>query len=91
MWLGANYDVTAKFNVAVGIYEVRQNDFSNGTATAADKSGNAKFGSIVLDYKIAKPFDVYAGYMNCQYNAGLAAGYTLASNQILGVGARYMF
>jgi len=90
-WLGGNYDVTAKFNVALGYYYIKQNDFSNGTGTAADLSGNAKFGSIVLDYKIAKPFDVYAGYMNCQYNEGLAAGYPLASNNILGAGARYMF
>jgi predicted porin len=91
MWLGGNYDVTAKFNVALGWFEIRQNDFSNGTATAADKSGNGKFGSIILDYHLSKPFDVYAGYMNSQYNEGLAAGYPLASNNIFGLGARYSF
>jgi len=90
-WLGANYDVTPKFNVALGWYEVAQNDFSNGTGTAADLHGDGKFGSLVLDYHISKPFDVYAGYMSSQYSGGLAAGYPLASNNIYGAGARYIF
>ena len=90
-WLGGNYDITAKLNVALGWYEIDQSDFSNGTGTAADTQGDGKFGSIVLDYHISKPFDVYAGYMNGQYTGGLAAGYPLASNNIFGAGARYIF
>jgi predicted porin len=90
-WLGCNYDVTAKLNVALGWYEIAQNDFSNGTGTAADLHSDGKFGSLVLDYHISKPFDVYAGYMNGQYSGGLAAGYPLASNNICGAGMRYIF
>jgi len=90
-WLGGNYDVTAQFNVALGWYEIAQNDFSNATGTAADLHGDGKFGSLVLDYHISKAFDIYAGYMNGQYSGGLAAGFPLASNNIYGAGARYIF
>lgn len=91
MWLGANYDVTDQFNVALGWYEIHQDDFSNGTGKAADLPGDGKFGSIVLDYHISKPFDLYAGFMNGQYTGGLAAGFPITSNHIFGLGARYAF
>jgi predicted porin len=90
-WLGVSYDVTSAFNVAVGYYGIHQDDFSNGTSTAADKAGNAKFGSLLLDYKFSKQLDGYAGYMNTQYTMGLAAGYPLASNNVFGMGLRYSF
>jgi predicted porin len=91
VWIGASYDVTDAFNVAVGYYGLHQNDFSNGGSTAANKAGYGKFGSLLLDYRISKALDVYAGYMNTQYSAGMAAGYPLASNNITGIGARYAF
>jgi predicted porin len=90
-WLGVSYDVTSAFNVAVGYYGIHQDDFSNGTSTAADKAGNAKFGSLLLDYRFSKALDAYAGYMGSQYSMGLAAGYPLASNNVLGAGMRYAF
>jgi predicted porin len=91
VWIGAAYDVTEAFNVAVGYYGLHQNDWSNSTAVAADKAGSGKFGSVLLDYKLSKALDVYAGYMNTQYTRGMAAGYPLASNNIYGVGTRYAF
>ena len=90
-WIGANYNVTKAFNVAAGCYSVKQNDFSNGQAIAADKAGSGTFGSLLLDYRFTKAFDVYAAYMGSQYKDGMAAGYALASNNILGLGARYAF
>ncbi|MDR3669919.1 MAG: porin [Holophaga sp.] len=92
-WIGPNCDVTPKLNIALGGYYIKQNNFANGTGAAnpADVAGNARFGSIILDYHIAKAFDVYAGYMSGQYREGMAAGYPLASNQIFGTGARYVF
>ena len=90
-WIGVSYDVTDAFNVAAGFYGLHQNDFSNGGTAAGNKAGYGKFGSLVLDYKLSKALDVYAGYMNTQYSAGMAAGYPLASNNIYGFGARYAF
>jgi predicted porin len=90
-WFTAGYDLTKDLNIAAGYYHVAQNDFSAGAATAANKSGTGTFGSLLVDYRISKPFDVYAGYMGSQYKDGMAAGYGLASNKIVALGARYAF
>ena len=90
-WLTAGYDVTAKFNTAIGYYHVAQNDFSGGTSTPANKPGSGTFGSILLDYHFTKAFDTYAGCMTSQYRDGMASGFNYGSNKIVGLGARYMF
>ncbi len=94
-WLTAAYDITPKFNAAVGYYHVAQNDFSDGTTAPGNKSGTGVFGSVLLDYRFTKAFDTYAGYMGSQYKDGMAYGgaipYTFASNKVIGLGARYAF
>ena len=90
-WGGVKYDVTKNFNVAVSYYHVAQNDFSNGTGTAADLSGNTKYMSALLDYNVSKAFDVYLGYMNTKGDGGMVAGYTFDNNTITGLGLRYKF
>jgi hypothetical protein len=100
-WVGAKYDVTKKFNVAVAYYHVGQNDFSNGTATAAniaagtgtagDVSGNTTYTSALLDYNYSKAFDTYLGYMTVKGSGGMVAGYTADTNSVLGLGLRYKF
>ena len=91
-WLGAVYDFTPKLSFALGYYNVKQNDFSNGNAAlTADVSGTSKFTSALLDYKWTKAFDVYAGYMKNDVSGGLAAGYLHTDNNIMGFGARFKF
>jgi predicted porin len=92
-WVGANYNITKEFNVAASYYNLKQNDFSNGTSAAnpKDASGTGKFGSVLLDYRFNKAFDLYAGLMTTNYSDGLAAGLPLGSNTAYGFGARYAF
>lgn len=95
-WLGAAYDVTSKFNIGVGYYHVKQNDWSLGTTPAGSNknSGNAKYTSLLLDYHFSKAFDSYLGYMGVSTDGGLGStqiGYLHDSNATLGVGLRYAF
>ena len=91
LWLGVAYDVTPKLNIAASYYHIAQNDFSNGTGTAADLSGTSTYKSLLVDYRIAKSFDVYLGYMNNELSGGMAVGYLNPSNTVTGSGARYTF
>lgn len=95
-WLGAAYDVTEKFNVGVGYYHVKQNDWSLGTTpTGSNKNaGNAKYTSLLLDYRFSKTFDAYLGYMGVSTDGGMGStqiGYLHDSNTTTGLGLRYRF
>ena len=93
MWLGLAYDVTKAFSVAVGYYDIKQNDWSYGTQpTGGTKvAGTSKFVSALLDYRFTKAFDVYLGYMKNTVADSLAFGYTNDNNAVLGLGARLVF
>jgi predicted porin len=101
-WLGAAWDVTESFNVGVSYYHVKQNDFSLGTTTLqAKNAGNAKYTSLLLDYRFSKAFDAYLGYMSVSVDGGLGnttptvgtngLGWLHDSNSTLGLGLRYAF
>lgn len=92
-WIGASYDVTDQFNVALGYYNLKQNNFANGTNTPKDTSGTGKFGSVLLDYHFTKAFDLYAGCMATGYSDGLAASVLpgFGSNNVVALGARLQF
>ena len=92
-WLGAGYDVTPAFNVALSYYHIAQNDFANGTEAAnpADASGTSSYTSLLLDYRFTPAFDVYLGYMANNLGGGMAVGYLVPSNTVTGLGARYSF
>jgi predicted porin len=105
-WLGANWDVTSKFNVAVSYYDLTQDDFSQGTYNPATVNntkgpGTQKFISALLDYKVTKACDFYLGFMNAKNGESLSQGFApgttgyvngfSASNSTLGLGARYKF
>ncbi|MDR3672473.1 MAG: porin [Holophaga sp.] len=105
-WIGAAYDVTAELNVAVGYYYQKQHDYSNGAVTPGKYgSGDGKFTSVLVDYRLTKAFDLYAGYMNTQYDDAMAPSapaYSATavnpkttgffdSNHVFGAGARYAF
>jgi predicted porin len=95
-WLGAAYDVTEKFNIGVSYYHVKQNDWSLGTTpTGSPKnSGNAKYASLLLDYRFSKTFDAYLGHMSVNTDGGMGStqiGYLHDSNSTTGIGLRYQF
>lgn len=95
-WLGAAYDVTEKFNIGVSYYHVKQNDWSLGTTPAGSNknSGNAKYASLLLDYRFSKTFDAYLGHMSVNTDGGMGStqiGYLHDSNSTTGIGLRYQF
>ena len=91
-WLGAKVALTPKTTFAVSYYNVAQNDFSNGTATAADQSGSTHYTSALLDYNLAKALDAYVGYMGVKGSGGMAtSAWAYNTNATLGVGLRYKF
>ena len=102
-YLSANYDVTSKFNVGVGYYINKVDDFSGVAQTAvlsAKNAGNNEYASVVLDYKWTKAFDFYFGYMHAMNTGGQAVGFlanaagTTANentNAVYGLGMRYKF
>ncbi|HEX9082827.1 MAG TPA: porin [Holophagaceae bacterium] len=95
-WLGAAYDVTSKFNIGVGYYHVKQNDWSLGTTPAGSpkNAGNAKYTSLLMDYHFSKAFDTYLGFMGVSTDGGLGStqiGYLHDSNATVGLGLRYSF
>ncbi|HJU83424.1 MAG TPA: porin [Holophagaceae bacterium] len=92
-WIGANYNVTKEFNIAVGYYQVSQNDWSLGTTPAgsAKSSGKSKYMSALLDYRFSPRFDMYLGYMGNNVDGGMGFGYMHDSNAVTGLGFRYKF
>jgi general bacterial porin, GBP family len=93
-WLGAAWDVTQAFTVAASYYDLKQDDWSQGSTLAADagkKSGTQKYTSILLDYKVTRAFDAYLACMSSKYADALAVGYVDPSNVVTGLGMRYKF
>ena len=103
-WAGAAWDVTPKFNIALGYYSVVQNNFSGTTTLAAGTdhfSGSGTYTSVILDYHFAKRFDGYVGYMGdtvkggMDYNAynTLVGGNQMLhnTNSMMGAGIRLVF
>jgi predicted porin len=91
-WVGADWNITPQFNIALGYYHVDQNDYSGNPAVASSKSaGTGKYTSLLLDYHFTKKFDAYAGYMSNTNADGMAFGYLHDSNSITGLGLRYSF
>lgn len=92
-WLGANYNVTSEFNIALGYYHVNQNDWSLGTTPtgSAKNSGDSKYTSLLLDYRFSKRFDMYLGYMGNTVGGGMGFGFRHDSNAVEGLGFRYKF
>ena len=86
---GADYNFSPKFNLAAGIYDVRQ----EASADLGQKSNGLLFLSLLADYHLTKSFDTYAGLMYASYTGdtyGNSAAY-YPSNTITAVGMRYKF
>jgi len=85
-WVGGDYMVTDKLNVAMAYYNVGYNaaaGVSNGTATQ-------NFYSAVLDYNLSKKTDTYAGVMY-QTDSFQTAGVANPTITTFAVGLRHKF
>jgi predicted porin len=94
MWTGARYAFTDTLDAGIAYYHYDQNSFGvtfcNNTS-AATCSGTLDAVSMNIDWKFAKKFDVYAGFMYSQVRNGLANGYLFTSNFAPTAGLRFRF
>jgi predicted porin len=93
-WVGAKYAVRPDIDLIAAYYHEHQNSFGgNGCSnnSSAACSGQLNAVSVVLDYRFAKRFDVYAGAMFSKVSDGLASGFLNTSTVDPTVGLRFMF
>jgi predicted porin len=99
IFIGGDYNFTAKLNLAAGIYDVagqQSSDYVVNTGTTTAKSGqassNAHYYALLADYRWTKSLDNYAGVMTCSFsgNAYPSASY-YPSNFIVAFGGRFKF
>ena len=86
---GGDYNFSDKFNLAAGIYDVRQ----HASADLKQTANGLLFLSLLADYHLTKSFDTYAGIMYASYSGatyGVSANY-YPGNTIAAVGVRYKF
>ena len=97
VWTGLKYSVTPKFDVTGAYYHYDQNNFASGalagcSSTAAPQcSGQLNAISLVLDYRLSKRFDTYAGAQWSQVVGGLASGYLHNNTIDPAAGIRFTF
>ncbi len=99
MWTGVKYAVTDELDVIGAYYHYIQNSFFGTPAGAAPCSGSEHSQcagaldaySVVIDWKFAPKWDVYAGVMFSQENGGLANGFLQRNNIDPTVGLRFRF
>jgi predicted porin len=100
IFVGGDYNVTEKLNLAAGIYDISPQQSSDYTPTSASNlaaktglaSGDQRYYSLIADYHFTKALDAYAGVIVSTYsgNANPASVY-YPSNQIVAVGTRFVF
>jgi predicted porin len=105
-WAGVKYSVRPDLDLTVAYYHENQNSFVNATnltgtcstAVSSACSGTLDAVSFVADWRFARHFDAYAGFMWSQVQNGLASGFILAgptgnkaSSYDPTVGLRYQF
>ena len=96
-WAGLRYSVTPKVDVLASYYGYNQNSYATGASAGCTNTSNGACAgtegdvSLVIDYKMAKRFDLYAGSMWSGVKNGLANGYIYKDNIATTVGARFKF
>jgi predicted porin len=94
MWTGARYAFTDTLDAGIAYYHYDQNSygktFCNNTSLATC-AGTLDAVSMNVDWKFAKKFDVYAGFMYSQVHNGLASGYLYTNNFAPTAGLRFRF
>jgi predicted porin len=95
-WMGAKYAVRDDLEVAGAVYHYNQNNFNSATCTngglsATSCAGTLDAASAMIDYRVTKRLDMYAGVMWSRVAGGLASGYLNFQNVGPTVGLRFQF
>jgi predicted porin len=95
-WLGAKVAVRGDLDVAAALFHYNQNNYNTSTCTNGGLSsskcaGTLDAASAMIDYRITKRFDAYAGLMWSRVAGGLASGYLNFQNIGPTVGLRFIF
>jgi predicted porin len=95
-WTGVKYAVTDNLDVIGAYYHYDQPAFGtpvNCANAAAFPNCHGTFDAVsfVVDWRFAKKFDTYAGFMFSQVNGGLANGYLNRSSIDPTIGLRFRF
>jgi predicted porin len=95
-WLGVKVAVRDDLDLAGAVYHYWQNNYNTGTCTndglsASSCAGTLDAASAMVDYRITKRFDAYAGVMWSRVSGGLASGYLNFQNLGPVIGVRFIF
>ena len=96
-WGGVKWSITPDLDLLAAYYGINQNSFATGASAGCNTiansgcSGTEDVESFVLDYRLSKRFDVYAGTMVSDVSNGLANGYLHRANTATTAGLRFRF
>jgi len=95
-WIGAKYAVREDLDIASAVYHYNQNNYNSSTCTnsglsASSCAGTLDAASAMIDYRVTKRLDVYAGVMWSRVAGGLASGYLNFQNVGPTAGLRFQF
>jgi predicted porin len=95
-WLGTKYAVSDDLDVAGAVYHYTQNNYNASTCTnsglsASSCAGTLDAASAMIDYRLTKRLDIYAGVMWSKVTGGLASGYLNFQNIGPTAGLRFKF
>ena len=92
-WGGVKYALRDNIDVTGAYYHYYQNSYATGANAgcssrfvASNCSGTQDAGSLLIDYRFSKRFDVYAGAMYGIVHGGFAAGYAPATRSATALG-----
>ena len=96
-WTGAKYAVTGDIDLIGAYYHVDQNSFATGansgcrSTVSSQCAGTGDAFSLAVDWRFAKKFDAYAGFMYSRVNDGLASGFLFNNTINPTAGIRFRF
>jgi predicted porin len=95
-WMGAKYAVRDDLDIMGAVYHYDQNNYNSGTCTNGGLSSSSCAGTLdaasaMIDYRVTKRLDTYAGVMWSRVAGGLASGYLHFQNVGPTVGLRFRF
>jgi predicted porin len=95
-WLGVRVAVRDDLDVAGAVYHYWQNNFNtdtctNGGTSSSKCAGTLDAAAVMVDSRVTKRLDAYAGVMWSQVTGGLASGYLHSQNIGPTVGLRFQF